>query len=196
VSRERALANNDVRPKALVHFVLRTSRFQEQKGFYLLFLNAWVVWESAQAAFLTYDDEHHRVAIGNFPGLADQKPGTSGVDHVAFSMSSLGDLLANYLRLKGLGITPFWCINHGPTTSLYYRDADGNQVEMQVDNFETPEELTAYFQSDEFGANPLGIQFDPDRIVNMYREGRSEAELKMQGVAPRDPGTEYVFPSP
>jgi len=195
VSREGALAREDVRPKAFVHFVLNTSRFPEQKDFYLRFLNAWVVWECDLIGFLTYDDEHHRLAIVNIADLPDQKPGTSGIDHVAFSLSSLGDLLANYLRLKKSGIEPYWCINHGPTTSLYYRDVDGNQVEMQVDNYDTAEALTASFHSANFAANPIGVQFDPDRLVELYREGRPEAELKMQGVAPRAPGTEYLIPT-
>src|SRR3546814_11674198 len=77
---------------------------------------------------------------------------------------SLGDLLANYIRLKNIGILPYWCINHGPTTSLYYRDLDGNQIETQVDNFDTPEKLTAFFKSEAFQENPLGVQFDPDLL--------------------------------
>ena len=51
--------------------------------------------------------------------------------------------LYTYARLKGDGIEPYWCINHGPTTSLYYKDPDGNQIELQVDNFPTPRRRTA-----------------------------------------------------
>ena len=43
--------------------------------------------------------------------------------------------MSSYARLKGLGIEPDACVNHGVTTSLYYADPDGNQVELQVDNF-------------------------------------------------------------
>jgi catechol-2,3-dioxygenase len=38
--------------------------------------------------------------------------------------------------LKGAGITPFVSVNHGLTTSFYYRDPDGNGVELQIDNLE------------------------------------------------------------
>ena len=41
-----------------------------------------------------------------------------------------------YKRLKQQDIVPWWCINHGPTTSMYYRDPDNNQIELQVDIFE------------------------------------------------------------
>src|SRR3546814_13906182 len=73
-------------------------------------------------AFITYDEEHHRLAIGYVPDLRDRDQGVAGVDHFAFAFGSLGDLLANYIRLENIGILPYWCINHGPTTSLYYRD--------------------------------------------------------------------------
>jgi len=31
-------------------------------------------------------------------------------------------------------------VNHRPTTSMYYRDPDGNRVELQIDNFPTAKE--------------------------------------------------------
>src|SRR3546814_20131860 len=90
---------------------------------------------------------------------------------------SLGDLLANYIRLKNIGILPYWCINHGPTTSLYYRDLDGNQIETQVGNFDTPEKLTAFFKSEAFQENPRG---EIGRASSRERECRS---VYISGVA-------------
>lgn len=193
MNRDLALQKNDVRPSAFVHYVLKTSRFAEQKAFYLTFLNAWEVFGSEGVTFITYDDEHHRVAIAQFDGIPDLDRKAAGIEHVAFAFASLGDLLANYLRLKAAGILPYWCINHGSTTSLYYRDADGNQIETQTDNFATHDELVGFFKTEAFRANPLGVQFDADRLVEMYREGVQETLLKSQGIAPRAPGTEYIF---
>ena len=193
MSRTSALANREVRPKGFVHMVLKTGRFEEQVAFYQTFLNAWIVMGDENGAFLTYDEEHHRIAIANFGSLPELDRTAAGLEHVSYAYGSLGDLLANYVRLKEAGILPYWCINHGPTTSLYYRDRDGNQLETQVDNYDTAEELVGYFKTDAFKANPLGVQFDPDRLVEMYRDGLPEAELKRQGIAPRAPGTEFVF---
>ncbi|MGK2911792.1 MAG: VOC family protein [Sphingobium sp.] len=193
MTRESALNNAGVRPSAFVHFVLKTSRFEEQKAFYLRFLNGWEVFGSDGVTFITYDEEHHRVAIAQFDGLPDLDRRAAGIEHIAFAFASLGDLLANYIRLKDAEILPYWCINHGSTTSFYYRDVDGNQIETQTDNFDTNDELVGFFKTEAFRANPLGVQFDADRLVEMYREGRPEAELKSQGIAPRAPGTEYVF---
>jgi catechol 2,3-dioxygenase-like lactoylglutathione lyase family enzyme len=193
MTRESALCNEDVRPSAFAHIVLRTGRFQEMVTFYKRFLNAWEVMASERFSFITYDGEHHRVAFVNTGPVPPLDRRAAGVEHFAYTFASLGDLLANFLRLKRAGIAPYWCINHGSTTSLYYRDPDGNQIETQTDNFDTREELVGFFESAVFRANPLGVQFDPDRLVQLYREGRPEAELKRQGVAPRAPGTEYVF---
>ena len=51
-----------------------------------------------------------------------------GVDHVAYTYASLGDLVDTYSRLKKRGIEPYWPVRHGPTLSLYYRDPDGIRI--------------------------------------------------------------------
>lgn len=193
--RQSALDNDAVRPAAFVHAVFKTARYRQLVDFYLAFLNAEVVMAAPTVSFLTYDDEHHRIAIAHVPSLRDLDPGSSGLEHISYAYATLGDLLANYVRLKKLGITPFWSINHGPTTSLYYRDPDGNQIETQVDNFATSEELIAFFSTDQFRKNPMGVQFDPDRLVERYRAGDPEGELKSQGAAPIPPGTGYTPPT-
>ena len=193
MSRASDLAKPGVRPKAFVHVVLKTGRFQEQVEFYKKFLNAWEVMSNEDGSFLTYDDEHHRVAIANMGTLPDFDRGAAGIDHISYAYATLGDLLANYIRLKREGILPYWCINHGPSTSLYYRDRDGNQIETQVDNYDTAEELVGWFETDEFKTNPLGVQFDPDQLVELYRDDVPEEQLKRQGIAPRAPGTNFVF---
>ena len=166
-----------VSPIRLAHVVLRTSKFHELLAWYRLVLNATTAFESETIAFLAYDDEHHRIAFINVPGLAPQPDGISGVHHVAFTYASLRDLLDNYARLRDLGIMPAWPINHGPTTSLYYVDPDGNQLEFQVDNYDTVEEAGEYFFTKDFASNPIGVDFDPESLVKAYESGASEAEL-------------------
>ena len=79
---------------------------------------------------------------------------------MSYTYASLEDLVATYERLKGLGIEPYWTIDHGPTTSLYYRDPDGNQVELQIDNFDSIEALHEYFRSGAFNENPIGTNIE------------------------------------
>ena len=68
-------------------------------------------------------------------------------------------------------------IHHGPTISLYYRDPDGNSVELQVDRYKTKEECSAYFTTDAFRKNPIGVAFDPAKLTAAYEAGMPEAEL-------------------
>ena len=96
---------------------------------------------------------------------------------MAFTFESLDELLDTYTRLKASGITPYWCINHGPTTSMYYRDPDNNQVELLIDNFDDVRDGKAYLQSPAFAKNPIGVPFEPDAFVARLRAGASVEEL-------------------
>ncbi len=167
-------------PSKFAHFVLRTSRFEEMKRWYQTVLGAKVQFGNEKVAFLTYHEEHHRLALISMPGLPDAGK-TAGLDHVAYTYASMSDLLATYKRLKAAGIKPVWCINHGPTTSMYYRDPDGNRVEHQIDNFPTVEALNAWFHSSAFAKNPIGVEYDPDRLVEKFESGVPVQELVLQG---------------
>jgi len=171
--RKRRLARDRgvVKPRQLAHVVRRTSRFEELVRWYCTVLGAEVVHSDGTLAFLTYDEEHHRIAIASIPGLPDQPPMAAGTDHIAFTYGDLGDLLHTFRRLKAAGIEPFWCINHGPTTSLYYKDPDGSRVELQVDNLPTAEAIEGWMRTGQFAANPIGVVFDPEELVARYEAG-------------------------
>ena len=170
-NRKLAPSRGRVAPIRLAHIVRRTTRFGEMIVWYRTVLAAEIAHADDMLAFLTYDDEHHRIAIARIPGLEEQSPSAAGTDHVAFTYADLGDLLQTYSRLKSEGIEPFWSINHGPTTSLYYKDPDGNKVELQVDNFATADECNAWMRSDAFAANPIGVVLEPDELLARYRAG-------------------------
>src|SRR3546814_2197885 len=52
-----------ISPQRLAHFVLRTSRFEELVDWYQTVLGATSAFKNEMLAFLSYDEEHHRVAI-------------------------------------------------------------------------------------------------------------------------------------
>ncbi|MCP3708860.1 VOC family protein [Paraburkholderia sp. CNPSo 3274] len=165
-------------PRKFAHFVLRTSRYDEVVNFYKALLSVHLTFSNDFVSFLTYDEEHHRIAVLNVSGLQDQQRGIAGVHHIAFTHDSLTDLVANYERAKLQGIEPVWCTNHGPTTSFYYRDPDGNQLELQVENFATVEESIEFMHSPEFAENAIGVDFDPEELARRLRAGEPEGELK------------------
>ncbi len=176
-------ATTVIRPAKFAHYVLRVRNLEESIAWYRTVLGMEIVHHAGMIAFLTYDDEHHRLALAQTPVAADVPRGAPGLDHVAYTLSSLGDLLATYKRLAAEGIKPVWPINHGLTTSLYYEDPNGCRVELQVENFKTPKELRGYMESEAFAKNPIGVGFDPDVLVKRYENGDPIEELLKQGAA-------------
>ncbi|KAF4465951.1 glyoxalase Bleomycin resistance Dioxygenase [Fusarium albosuccineum] len=173
-------------PIGLAHVVLRTSNYKPMVEFYKAFLGAQVSFENEVLAFLTYDEEHHRIAIGNIPGLSDKLPTSAGLEHIAFQFASLGDLIQAYEQRKTRGILPIWSVNHGPTTSIYYQDPDGNQLETQVDNFDTIEGANAMMASPEYAENPIGVDFDPVELKRRLENGEDERLIKKRAnIGPR-----------
>jgi len=171
-------------PSAFGHAVLRVSDLQRSIAWYQTVLAMEVVHGNDAIAFMTYDDEHHRLALFQTPQKEPAPPGAPGLDHLAYTLPTLGALLGTYRRLEALGILPTLAINHGPTTSLYYADPDGNGIEFQVENFNTKTELQAWFQTDTFAANPLGVVFDPNRLIERYEQGDPIHDLLQPGAAP------------
>jgi catechol 2,3-dioxygenase-like lactoylglutathione lyase family enzyme len=186
LARNRHIAppSERIAPKKFAHFVLKTARFEEVIEWYRTVLQARIVTRNEMLCFLSYDEEHHRLAIAKMPQAVAAPPGSAGVDHVAYTYAGLSELLATYRRLKAAGIEPVWCINHGPTTSMYYRDPDGLRVELQIDNFATDQELNAYFTSADFQQNPIGVTYDPDELARRYEEGVPLEELLRRAPLP------------
>ncbi|KAI0895659.1 Glyoxalase/Bleomycin resistance protein/Dihydroxybiphenyl dioxygenase [Annulohypoxylon nitens] len=183
---EANLASKVISPSSMAHIVLRTGRFKSMVEFYKSLLGAHVVAETTVMAFLTYDEEHHRIAIRAVPGCGDIVRASAGLDHIAFTFDSLNDLAAAYLQRKARGILPVWSVNHGPTTSIYYQDPDGNVIETQVDNFDTVEEATEYMMGPELAENPFGVDFDPEDLVKRLKSGEPEADIKKRAnIGPR-----------
>lgn len=167
-------------PFKMAHLVYRCRQRDETVAWYLHLFQAHIVFRDDVLTFITYDDEHHRLAFFNMPGIPAKGEDIAGVHHVAYSFRNIGELLHTYARLKKVGILPYWCINHGPTTSLYFRDPEDNDVEFQSDNGDDP---GAYFHSEDFAKNPIGVEFDPDELVLMWEAGASDAELSKVGTA-------------
>ena len=181
---KRPLDTRPVSPSLFAHVVLQTSNLPAMRDWYRTVLNARIVHENPMLCFMTYDDEHHRVALLNLPALQARDEKARGVHHVAYTYASLGALLATWRRLKQEGIEPYWPINHGPTVSMYYRDPDGNSVELQVDAYATKQEAVAFFDSAAFRENPIGVIFDPEDMARRYESGVPEQELMRRPAGP------------
>lgn len=168
-------------PRKLAHLVLASRHYEEAIHWWGLVLGARVMFRNDLLCFLSYDEEHHRIALVNTANYSAKRREATGLDHVAFTYADLDDLMHTYERLKTHGIRPEWCINHGPTTSLYFRDPDGVQAELQIDNFATQEELDEWFKSGAFEDNSIGVEFDPEHLLTRFRAGEPVERLVGRG---------------
>ena len=168
------------RPK-FAHVVFQTSQMPEMRDWYCTVLDAHVVHEGQGLCFITFDDVHHRVAFMDSPvPLQPRNPGCAGMHHTAYTFATIDDLLDRYRDLKANGIEPKVPIQHGVTTSLYYQDPDGNFVELQIDNFATADDATAYMHGPEYNDNPVGVAFDPEVMLEALRAGRPVSTVTTQ----------------
>jgi catechol 2,3-dioxygenase len=168
-----------IRP-AMHHVNIKTTRLQAMIDWYGVVIGARANFRSEIIAFLTNDAANHRIALTGLPGLQDDEDKVvhTGMHHSAFEYDTLDALLASFARLKGEGIVPSACLDHGLTTSFYYLDPDENMVELQADNYGDWAKSTEFIRTDErFVANPIGAFVDPDQLVAARRAGVSPAEV-------------------
>ena len=170
--------NKVISPSKLAHNVLRTNNFEKMCSFYKTFLGAHAVFENDFLCFMTYDEEHHRIACINIPSLEDKVRQSNGLEHIAFTFDSLEDLTMAYLQRKENDIVPFWCVNHGPTTSVYYKDPDGNILETQVENMDTVEEVSSFMEGEAYRTNPIGVDFEMEDLIRRLKSGVDQKSIK------------------
>jgi catechol-2,3-dioxygenase len=181
-----------VSPRKLAHVVLRTkSNLDAMVEWYCVVLGAQIVFNAGRLIFLSYDDEHHRIAIAASEDLAERPRRAAGLDHIAFTYEDIDALLTTYARLKQVGILPFCCVNHGPTTSLYYNDPDLNRIELQVDNFADMSDATTLME-EQFSINPVGEEFDPEVLIARLRSGVDPVELVLPTRNPSRPTKDLI----
>ncbi len=175
-----------VHPTKFAHVFYRTRRFEQMLHWYETVFDARVQYQNPGIAFLTYDDEHHRFAFANMSlfepgGTETDRNGKIGVDHVAYTLASLNHLFENYSQLKDKGISPYWCIHHGITVSMYYADPDGNQMEFQVDSYGSSEDSNAFIDAN-FSDNPVGVEYDPEDWLARLLAGAPESDFLVRQV--------------
>jgi len=143
-------------------------------SWYEIVIGAKVQFRDHSAAWTTNDEANHRIAFLAVPGLSDdeQKMRHNGMHHCAFEYDSFDDLMTSFDRLRKAGIEPAFCLDHGMTISLYYKDPEGNFVELQSDVFGDWTKSSNFMRtSPNFAANPIGTFFDPARVFEASKSG-------------------------
>lgn len=179
------------RPRPLVrpvfhHTTLATLKLDEMVVFYEKIAGLEPVYYSSGGAWLTNDAANHRIALLALPDLRapEDKGHTAGLHHTAFEYANFDQWLDNYIRLRDEGIVPFLNLDHGMTMSMYYQDPEGNGVEIQVDGFgDWAAGKEWMWASQEFGDNPIGVYFDPERLVEARDDGLDFTEIHRRARA-------------
>lgn len=165
-------------PFEISHVVFRSADPERLIDWYCKVLGAQVVVRTKVINFLTWDGSQDRIAIINDPTV-DERPGkTAGFDHTALGVRTIRALVAQYRLLKQEGIVPYRCMNHGVATSMYYRDPDGNQIELSVEAFSSTDALNDWLGTGAFDMNPVGVLLDPEELAARVDAGESEDELR------------------
>jgi len=169
-----------IRP-ALHHVTFKTSHMDAMIAWYGLVIGARVQFRNEGAAWTTNDEANHRIAFLAVPGLSDDpdKKRHNGVHHTAFEFKTFDDLMATFDRLRAAGVLPAFCLEHGLTCSMYYRDPEDNFVELQVDDFGDWTASSEWMRTaPEFAANPIGVFFDPARVYEAHKAGTDFKALR------------------
>jgi len=86
--------------------------------------------------FLSFGREHHDLAL--FQMATGEPPDASqpGLHHMAWQLGNFDELQAAYRELQAIGVPVESTIEHNVTRSVYFRDPDGNRVELYCDMVE------------------------------------------------------------
>ncbi|KAK0669222.1 putative biphenyl-2,3-diol 1,2-dioxygenase [Cercophora samala] len=177
-----------ISPSSIGHFGIRTTpeKFEAMVKWHLDFFGGREVLRNAKASFIQWDEEHHRMVIVQDDSHeqipADKRPRAATVYHIAFTLNSLKDLATSYEQKKARGILPHWPVNHGMSTSMYYFDPDGNEFEMQVNNFDTADEALEFMKTPEYAQNPIGVDIEIESWLARVKSGEDEKVLKKRPV--------------
>ncbi|GJC77416.1 biphenyl-2,3-diol 1,2-dioxygenase 2 [Colletotrichum liriopes] len=175
-------------PSEIAHIGFRTNNPERLVDFYRKFLGAKVVLVNDFISVLAWDQEPHRLAIINDPTAVPKEENSGGIDHVALKFASADDLVKVYRSGKEAGVNPFLCLNHGVSTSFYYKDPDGNQIEAMIEAYKNPEDAQKHMK----GLDPMDFKpakFDPEDLLRRVDAGEDDAALRKAGFIGPPPVT-------
>ncbi|KAF0322143.1 biphenyl-2,3-diol 1,2-dioxygenase 2 [Colletotrichum asianum] len=175
-------------PTAIAHIGLRTTNPGKLVSFYQVLLGARVVLTNDFISVLTWDEEHHRLAIIHDETAVPKQTNTSGVDHIALKFASAKDLAQVYRYAKEADITPKVCLNHGVTTSLYYTDPDGNKIEAHIEAYSDPDDVQRHMKAID-PTNIRAVRFDPEDLLRRVEAGEDDESLRRAGLLGPQPAS-------
>lgn len=114
------------------HVVLKMRDLNAAKHFYGEILGMNISRErEGSAVFFRFETYHHDIAIFKVDADADlPKRNQVGLAHVALIAENLDAVKALHERLIEYGVPITRMIDHGITKSIYFKDPEGNELEV------------------------------------------------------------------
>lgn len=121
--------------KRLGHVLLRVTDLEQSRAFYSKILGFEVMEEDPEHGGLFMALAGHAHTLDLFPAPDAQTaprltPGGVGVHHVAFQVDSEEALKDAYVTLREHGVEIARAVDHVSQKSIYFRDPDGNLLEI------------------------------------------------------------------
>ncbi len=118
------------------HIHLRVSNLERSIAFYRDVLGFELVQpHDAQAAFLSAGGYHHHIGLNTWASKDGGPPprGSTGLYHFAILLPNRRELARIYKRLLDHGVQIGAAQDHGVSEAIYFRDPDGNGIEIYRD---------------------------------------------------------------
>ena len=127
-----------IQARKLGHVVLNVRDAAESRDFYTRTLGLRISHEDLKqgAVFPEFGREHHELALFQMATGEPPEASQPGLHHMAWQLGSFEELQAAYRDLKAMGVAVESTIEHNVTRSVYFRDPDGNRVELYCDMVE------------------------------------------------------------
>jgi catechol 2,3-dioxygenase len=121
------------------HVHLKVADIDRAIGFYRDVMGFDLVQRyGTQAAFLSAGGYHHHIGLNTWQSRGGQPPapGTTGLFHVAFVYPDRPALARALKQVIAAGVPIDGAADHGVSEAIYFRDPDGNGIEIYRDRAE------------------------------------------------------------
>jgi catechol 2,3-dioxygenase len=127
-----------IQARKLGHIVLNVRDAAKSRDFYTRTLGLRISHEDLKqgAVFLSFGREHHELALFQMATGEPPEASQPGLHHMAWQLGSFEELQAAYRDLLAMGVPVESTVEHNVTRSVYFRDPDGNRVELYCDMVE------------------------------------------------------------
>ena len=126
-----------IHPQARIgHVHLKVASLDRAEAFYRDVLGFEVQQRSGdRAAFLSAGGYHHHIALNTWESAGGTAPpaGHTGLYHLAILYPDRAALATALSRVLAAGITLDGSADHGVSEAVYFRDPDGNGIELYRD---------------------------------------------------------------